>query len=1000
MKRNQGIPKSFMKRKFSCIWLALALALIAPLARAQYAFGPVDSDGNFNPDGTFSYLCPPQDPSQDATNFVVNNSFTIDFNSLSVNNELYETYDTVNYTNNGTLMANTGFKFDTQPSSGAANAMAGTFYNAGTVYSDSITNLSGSLIDGIGVINELFFGGAGTTEIWATNVVNSGLVDVGDDGFIQVTANNADFTGGQLNVEGLFTENFLGTVLGTVNIQSTGAVGTDTNKEWNPGNDLTATEALSSFCPFPTQLLLTNSTAYLSSVQTAPSNVVHRAVFIQNTSPNAPYQVYIDDPNASSLGFEAGAAHVEWDGFYVDPATGNSITNFLYLTDDYGLGASTNAAVNNGLPNNFTFLTSSTRLFANPIIAGFDPTVFPVGTITNPFAYMNGQLLGTTVSTNVSITNPHGALTNLVGRIQITASNELNLAGVSISGPNYLSLVAPHQFDGSPGASISAPYSDINLGVTNGFLAITNLLMANIPQWSGTIQAWSTRWVAVDATGVTNDYRVLLVASQLQPTTAPAIQNLRLHATNSLIISDVLNVLGTINMDAQNITLSTNLIGVGATSLDGELNWNNSATFGATQVPNLRWLTNNGAIRLANNAVFGSAAITYGAFINSSLISDGGTALWTTNFLNAGIITNGTGSFNLQAQVALATNGSISAGSDLIMGGGSLVLSNETLSAGRMLQLQFTNLLTDSGITTNNMIWTVGASGISGVDGGFDLPFKPALGDLLGTTVTNIAPVSKKINNVWAGQDLGVSNNGFTNNVAVGHLVLNALANNSSFYYTGAGVSNAIYVDRLDFVGAAAGGATNSYDFTPWLGINTNMVIYFAQATVNGISVSEQINEASRYFGKNGGRLLWVPSYAGYFSGTNLVYPDDTTNVVNAALASSSDIDSDGDGTVNASDPTPVFLSNQVNFTLRTTNTPPLTAVLSWYSIPSATNYIYYKTNLTSSSWQMLTNFVSPSAVPPAGGWPISTVIQDPISGSGRYYKVSVNPNTTDAYGF
>src|SRR6202012_2871570 len=185
-----------------------------------------------------------------------------------------------------------------------------------------------------------------------------------------------------------------------------------------------------------------------------------------------------------------------------------------YLTDDYARGASTNAAVNNGLPNNFSFLTSSSPLLANPVTAGFF-NVFPAVNVTNPFAYMNGRLLGTTVSTNASITNPHGALTNLVGRIQITASNELNLTGVSISGPNYISLVAPHQFDGSAGAAITAPFSDLNLGVTNGFMTVSNLLMANIPQWSGTIQAWSTRWVSVDATGVTNDYRILLVASQL-----------------------------------------------------------------------------------------------------------------------------------------------------------------------------------------------------------------------------------------------------------------------------------------------------------------------------------------------------------------------------------------------------------------------------------------------------------------------------------------------------
>jgi hypothetical protein len=87
------------------------------------------------------------------------------------------------------------------------------------------------------------------------------------------------------------------------------------------------------------------------------------------------------------------------------------------------------------------------------------------------------------------------------------------------------------------------------------------------------------------------------------------------------------------------------------------------------------------------------------------------------------------------------------------------------------------------------------------------------------------------------------------------------------------------------------------------------------------------------------------------------VYPDGTTNTFNTALAQSSDTDSDGDGIVNSLDPTPFFVPSQVNFTVTTTNLPPLSARIEWTTIPNATNFVYYKTNLLAANWLAFTNF-------------------------------------------
>jgi hypothetical protein len=991
MKQNHHLLDRFTNWKL--LAAAFLLAFIGP-AVATIPIWVNDSSESYVIPGT-----PP--PTIDATAFDNENLFSVTVGVYAPGYDLYETVNTLYYTNNDTMIAGSpsltnGYYYDYSYGSGyqfdyytnGFHKLAGTFYNPGSIRCDSIQD--GNNIYNYGIYSYYELISIGKCDVLATNLINPGTIGVSAEGQIYLTGQNVDLTGGVLYQDGILDT--YGTAY-TVNVNSSGAVGTDTNAEWNPGADLLAGSAYSSY---PDYLDLTNSTAYFDIQQNGASNVIYRAVFIQNDSSNAPANVYIRPTSYLPDDFESGAAHVEWVGAYLDPASGEMTTNYLYLTDNYAYGASTNVAVLNGVPDNFSLITSATPLLYNPTAAGFD-AVFPDGYITNRYAYMNAQVISSSVATNANGLNPSGSITNLSGRIQIIASNDLNLAYATISGQNYLSLIAPNQFDGSPGASISAPYSDINLGVTNGFLTISNLLLANIPNWSGSIQAWSTRWVAVDATtGITNDYRVLIVGSKLQPISSPWIQNLRLHGTNSLVISDALNVFGTVYMDAQRLTLATNQIGVGATSADGEFNWNNptplyaNSSSGTQQLPNLLWLTNNGAIRLNNNAVFGSTAVVYGAFINTSLISDQGTKIWAANFLNSGTISNGSGAFNLWANAATLTNGLVVAGGDLVITCTNLVIGSNTLWAGKQLSLQVTNVLADLGMTNGN-ICVVGSASGGGTDSGFNAPVKPLAGDLLSTTVTNIAPASKTINNLWAGGDYGYSVLGYSNNLALGRLILDA-GLNSKFTFNGTGTSNALYVDYLELRNYATN--TDANGNVADLSFGTNLVIYYAQAMVNGISMAGKLNH------KNSDHLRWLPAYAGYYSSTNLVYPAGVTNTINAALAASKSIDSDGDGTANGSDATPLFEPAQVAFTLTLTNVPPLSSRLCWHSIPAATNSVLYTTNLLSANWQVLTNFVSATNVPPVYGWPLTNTVYAPVNpAQQKYFRVRVDPNTTLLYG-
>ena len=77
-------------------------------------------------------------------------------------------------------------------------------------------------------------------------------------------------------------------------------------------------------------------------------------------------------------------------------------------------------------------------------------------------------------------------------------------------------------------------------------------------------------------------------------------------------------------------------------------------------------------------------------------------------------------------------------------------------------------------------------------------------------------------------------------------------------------------------------------------------------------------------------------------------------------------------------------MPSQINLTATFTNAPQRAVVLSWNSIPYATNSVLYKTNVTAINWQLLTNFV----LGPVGG---RQRFVDPIGAGGRIYRVRVD---------
>lgn len=1003
-------------------WMILCVLLILALAQPVKA-----TDSLYENDTEVIYNVPgdPPLPLIDVTNFVNTGIFSVNFGTLIANQPLFETYNTLNYTNSGTISVNTGFEFDQQVTNAFGNTqhrMGGNFYNSGGTVS------CGSLFD----LGATLFLGQGELIVNTTNVVinNGGTGDVGPNGLLRLTGENMDLRSSVLTIE-----NTLGSAYALY-----AGFGLDTNAEWNAGTDLQLASALPSLVriqnfippwnypfgeliPFPTPIAAPLATTpYLHVTQVNSNSIIYRSVFVENTAPDVTYNVYIDAAAGNVPG--TGAATVEFVGTYNNPATGVPVPEYLYVRDDYAQGAN-NPGINpvTGIPNNFTIFSSPTPLFIgqNPEASNFQP--FTDNAFSNNYSYADVQLVPTTVATNITasgITNY--LLQHMPGRVEITADKELDMAGAQISGENYVWLAATNQFDGSSGAAISAPYSDINVAVTNGDMTVTNLLEPTVPAWTGQLQCWNTRWTELttnftflftntidtntvpfttnfnvpyltNSYTVTNDYRVLIVANQAIPTTPSAVQNLTFHATNSLVISDTYNVLRSFYSDARSLTLTANSLD--SPSPDGELNLQVASVSGPypsstpfswpNSTPNLRYLTNNGVIQLPTasppgSAVFGSATVPYVALINNGVIADAGAKIWANNFVNSGdgfltgLFYNFNGMFSLVSQTALLDGGYIYAGTDVSLAADSVVVTNTFMWANKSLTLMVTNSLTDLGAPSGNF-WYVG-NGSAGT--GLNAPVKPTTGDLLGTIIYDIAPVGRRVKNIWSGQNLGATTAGFVNNMAIGELVLDSLSqtNNTAFspgfVFGGSGANNAIYVDELVLLDYAGYNNRNGSTNLLALSISNNMVIYYAQAIgSDGTSIAQKID------GFNGGRLRWIPAYTGYFSSASAqVRQDGTTNYLNAALAHSS-----------------FFLASRVQLNETITNTPLPKAALTWNSFPGATNSVLFTTNLNAKpvTWTELARFVTA----PGTSWPATNTIYDPITNPPRFYKVSVWPSSS-----
>jgi hypothetical protein len=971
------------------------LSGLAGLAIVSVALGRTDPAFINNSVMIFPSVTYPVPPMIDATNFI-NNSAFIDntFNSLFVTP--YATANTVNYTNFGVLGSLEGFRFDTFNTHTARYSRAGNLHNE----VGAIINCGGTNNGPYFVTNAIFFSIAGSAEclVSATNIINRGTIEMGSDSLLSLSGQNVSLAGGLVNMEGFETGypytltlipgpngGFMAETIGQTGIFD-GYWGLGQTAGYFPAGSFSPFSASSplywvtnrDYSDMQTAMSVFPATTYLNAITNAATtngyDVIWQVVYLQNANPSMSNNVYF-----------MGPAVVEWVWPSTNIVTGVASTNHLYL-EDYMIGITNLALVTNGvappntgygatyIPTNYFFVQSGLFFGGLPATSSVLPDIFtPNKKISTEYTAYEAIFQPTTVLVGEVVGQTYA---NMPGRIEITADKQLDLRSSRISGLNYLRLTATNNFTRDTSTRILTAIADYNLGVTNATMTVSNLLAPTCPRLNGYVDVFSTRWTNIAGpftnyiyTNVfynTNTYFVTMVASQLASSSPSFVQNLTLHAPTNVIISDVLNVLSNITIDAYNVIITTN--GPGAQTPAGQLNFPSGMALGSSAFPRLRALTNYGIISVQNAASFGAPAQPLWHFVNHGSVLAMGCSVWATNFENTGLVDAGAGPINLTATSAVLSNGVFNAPyNDININAGSLLISNQVLKAGHRLTVWATNSLTDGG-PDNGSIWTAGVLG-------FSLPFEPPIASLLGTTITNTAPAWASVNNQWAGQDRGPSLAGYSNNAALGRLILDG-GLNSSFVLTGPAAANALYVDYLELRNYATN--FNGIGNLANLQFGPGMKIYYAQLIINGISWAEKLNH------KNNGGLNWVSAYAGAFSSTNMVYPDGTTNRLNLALVQSCDLDSNGNGIPNCLDPAPLFVPSQMDFTATFTNAPQRRVVLSWNSLPYATNFVFFKTNIMAANWQLLTNFVLGST----GG---QQQVVDPASASARFYRLRVD---------
>jgi hypothetical protein len=733
--------------------------------------------------------------------------------------------------------------------------------------------------------------------------------------------------------------------------------------------------------------------AFVYTNQPTPTNAVVQVVFVNTNSVLGDTNFITEVRFApDSFGADDGGltAMVQFQMIDFDIVDRRSVTNYIHFVDQSAF--LTNIFLGRNLvtpstrkPNTYSITRGIPFqwLQASPPNAEWSETNNWIygpnhasNAVTVSYLAYSAQIGNPTIATGPiflgQVLSPSLEPTNMAGRVEIEADT-LSLDQTRIRAESLVSIKTANLLSNNV-AMVDAPFVNYDLTTLQPVIELTNMAPAAVRRLSGRLSAWTGMWtnvvtniVVTNITEfvtniVTTRFHVLVLDNALQ-TLQPVVVDEFAIQGNHVILSDTLRFGKRFRVDADSLHIRQGL------DLPFGMSW------GATNVLRVRNFTNDGAIFIPQLANFGAdRPEPYQNFVNNGAIVASALFVRSQNVDQPGTISATGGNLEIVADtfslVGTPFNPArLNANSDIRLQANNLVASNSIIQAlglNGVLSLTVTNLLTDGTFRTGDGWVTSTNEWIT--TGGFSLLRQPASGTLLGSRLHSRSTNQFSIvRHVWSAEDRGPVNEGFHDNHAVGHLILDGQAF-STFRFSGTGANNALYVDYLEFVNYAT-------NYVASLQVDPNFTIYFAHANVG----------PERLEARTGGRLRWVSSFTGPNSSTNITYPSGNTFTFNTSLAQSNDIDSDGDGIVNSQDPTPFIVPGENPVIVQIAAQNLNTLSISWLAPSHSINALEAKME-DSSKWQTVTNFTQGRRSEEV------TVTEQIGSGNNKLYRVRVTP--------
>jgi hypothetical protein len=844
----------------------------------------------------------------------------------------------------------------------------------------------------------------------ATNIIQRGTITGPVDGLIHIEGKSVDLSRGSLEIQsgpdgqGSFNANpyfvpdfLIGDTywgISNVTVNANSLVTTNSGSSYIARTPIFDVLSLALPAGFKDSISILNGKVFAFTNQTTKTNQIIQVVVVGNRDTNI--NVSVTFAPSIHLDNNFKTVYVQLSSTVTNIISGATAIRQLILEDSFA--SDTNSAYltnfNNGLtvrPSNFILARTGKTGTKGPNI-NFSPNLFK--NYYDSTLFTNGTAYSNNIVTNIAYSAYAATVdyqlstglglagvspTNTYGRIDISADN-LNLDHARIRSEQVTTIRAKH-ISSTTASAIDAPFLYYDLGSTNGNLAVTNLAAAQIKRFAqGGIRAFSAIFTngvvytppppPTNSTstntdgGDTNaviyetDFHILFVDSTLGLDALTQITGLSIRSTNA-IISDQISVSDSFQTFSDSLTID------GALSL-GSAGSSILSRWSATNAPTLRFFTNHGVLTSLGGESFGRDRVQpYQSWVNTGTNLTTGALFNALNWENDGLLQSYfSGSVDIVANYIKIGGGTVDAApqpgsiGNVLISGNYLKLNGAVLNGGNVV-LGITNSVSDAGIGDPNRIST--AYGIT-------VPFKPSSGDLPGTTVEVNAPKFQSPGVVWAGEDRGPNPAGYSDNLSVGKLRLTSQDQGFITFSPSTG-TKAIYVDVLDIAPNIAAALDT------FLAVDPNFTIYFADSTV----------PVSQLDGALGGRIQWVPRYAGQYSGVNVALQNGQTVRVNRNLLNSPTIDSNGDGVVNALDPHP-FDGPKV--TLLLTGAPLSGATLSWSGAAATTYTVDVSSSLLGADWTNLTTISNTNSSA------TTLTVKDSITPGlpPRFYRVSYTP--------